>query len=55
MVLIFVKPCFDDPSEGNYQSKMNYSNSFAFKRFILERREQYEFSDIDMTLSAEFL
>jgi hypothetical protein len=20
-----------DPSEGNYQSKMNYSNSFAFK------------------------
>ena len=39
-----------DPSEGNYQSKMNYSNSFAFKDFILERRpEQYEFSDIDMT------
>jgi hypothetical protein len=38
-----------DPSEGNYQSKMN-SNSFAFKDFILERRpEQYEFSDIDMT------
>jgi hypothetical protein len=45
-----------DPSEGNYQSKMNYSNSFAFKDYILERRpEQYEFSDIDMTLSAEFL
>ena len=39
-----------DVSEGNYQSKMNYSNSFAFKDFILERRpEQYEFSDIDMT------
>lgn len=39
-----------DPSEGNYQSKMNYSNSFAFKDYILERRpEQYEFSDIDMT------
>ena len=39
-----------DPSEGNYQSKMNYSNSFVFKDFILERRpEQYEFSDIDMT------
>ncbi|TDE07721.1 asparagine synthetase B [Flavobacterium sandaracinum] len=39
-----------DPSEGNYQSKMNYSNSFAFKDFTLERRpEQYEFSDIDMT------
>ncbi|MGO4906462.1 asparagine synthetase B [Flavobacterium sp. W20_MBD1_R3] len=39
-----------DASEANYQSKMNYSNSFAFKDFILERRpEQYEFSDIDMT------
>ena len=39
-----------DPSEGNYQSKMNYNNAFAFKDFTLERRpEQYEFSDIDMT------
>ncbi|MFV8364625.1 asparagine synthetase B [Flavobacterium sp. ZT3P35] len=39
-----------DPSEGNYQSKMNYGNSFAFKDYILERKpEQYEFSDIDMT------
>ncbi|WP_348810776.1 asparagine synthetase B [Flavobacterium maritimum] len=40
-----------DASEGNYQSKINYNNSFAFKDFILERRpEQYEFSNIDMTL-----
>ena len=39
-----------DPSEGNYQAKMNYGSSFAFKDFTLERRpEQYEFSDIDMT------
>ncbi|MEY2869962.1 MAG: hypothetical protein RIR01_2465 [Bacteroidota bacterium] len=39
-----------DPSESNYQSKLNYNNSFAFKNFILERRpERYEFSDIDMT------
>ena len=39
-----------DASEGNYQAKINYSNSFAFKDFILERRpEQYEFSDIDIT------
>jgi hypothetical protein len=39
-----------DASSANYQSKMNYTNSFAFKDFILERRpEQYEFSDIDMT------
>ncbi|MFV8344084.1 asparagine synthetase B [Flavobacterium sp. XS2P39] len=41
-----------DASDSNYQSKMNYSNSFAFKDFILERRpEQYEFSDIDLTSS----
>nr|WP_315248853.1 asparagine synthetase B [uncultured Flavobacterium sp.] len=39
-----------DASESNYQSKLNYGNSFAFKDFTLERRpEQYEFSDIDMT------
>jgi hypothetical protein len=39
-----------DASDANYQSKMNYGNSFAFKDFILERRpEQYEFSNIDMT------
>ena len=40
-----------DASESNYQSKLNYGNSFAFKDFTLERRpEVYEFSDIDMTL-----
>ena len=39
-----------DPSESNYQSKLNYGSAFAFKDFTLERRpEQYEFSDIDMT------
>lgn len=39
-----------DPSESNYQSKLNFNNSFAFKNFTLERRpEVYEFSDIDMT------
>jgi hypothetical protein len=39
-----------DPSEANYQSKLNYNNSFAFKDFVLERSpENYEFSDIDMT------
>lgn len=45
------EPMFDgDSSESNYQSKINYGNSFAFKDFILERRpDQYEFSDIDMT------
>ncbi|MFT4983860.1 MAG: hypothetical protein ACI9Q9_000910 [Flavobacterium sp.] len=45
------EPMFDgDPSDANYQSSMNYVNSFAFKDFILERKsEKYEFSDIDMT------
>ena len=41
-----------DASEPSYQSKINYNNSFSFKNFILERRpEQYEFSDIDMTIN----
>lgn len=39
-----------DPSEPNYQSKLDYNQAFAFKDFLLERRpEKYEFSDIDMT------
>lgn len=46
------EPMFDgDESEGNYQSKIDYSNSFAFKDYILERNPiVYEFSDIDMTM-----
>lgn len=45
------EPMFDgDNSDANYQSKLDYGNSFAFKDFILERRpEKYEFSDIDNT------
>lgn len=45
------EPMFDgDPSEGNYQSKLDYRKSFAFKDFILERNPSiYEFSDIDTT------
>lgn len=45
------EPMFDgDASEPNYQSKIDYSKTFAFKDFILERRpERYEFSDIDTT------
>ncbi len=45
------EPMFDgDPSEGNYQTKIDYSKTFAFKDFILERSPNiYEFSDIDMT------
>jgi hypothetical protein len=45
------EPMFDgDASEANYQSKIDYNNSFAFKDFILERNPVvYEFSDIDTT------
>ncbi len=45
------EPMFDgDDSEANYQSKIDYTKTFAFKDFILDRRpEHYEFSDIDMT------
>jgi hypothetical protein len=39
-----------DASEPNFQGKINYANSFAFKDFTLDRKpEHYEFSDIDMT------
>lgn len=39
-----------DPSEADYQSKIDYSRTFAFTDFILERSPiVYEFSDIDMT------
>lgn len=45
------EPMFDgDDSDGNYQSKIDYSKTFAFKDYILERNPSvYEFSDIDMT------
>ncbi|UQD57563.1 asparagine synthetase B [Flavobacterium sp. K5-23] len=39
-----------DASDSNYQSKIDFTKSFAFKNFTLERKtERYEFSDIDMT------
>ncbi len=39
-----------DPSEPNYQSKIDYNKTFAFTDFILERNPMvYEFSSIDMT------
>lgn len=45
------EPMFDgDNSDSNYQLKLDYTNSFAFKNFILDRMpDHYEFSDIDMT------
>uniref|UniRef100_UPI00404B7E00 asparagine synthetase B n=1 Tax=Flavobacterium sp. TaxID=239 RepID=UPI00404B7E00 len=45
------EPMFDgDASEANYQAKLDFNNSFAFKDFLLERNPiVYEFSDIDTT------
>ncbi len=45
------EPMFDgDDSDANYQSRIDYSQTFAFKDYILERKpERYEFSNIDMT------
>ena len=51
------EPMFDgDESDANYQTKIDYSNTFAFKNYVLERNPmQYEFSDIDMTLKRKIL
>ena len=39
-----------DPSDPNYQSLLNFENTFAFSGFLLERDPMvYEFSSIDMT------
>lgn len=45
------EPMFDgDASQGNYQTKLDYRKSFAFKDYLLERNPNvYEFSDLDMT------
>lgn len=45
------EPMFDgDPSDANYQSKLDFRKTFAFSDFILERSPMvYEFSSIDMT------
>ena len=41
-----------DPAEPNYQAKLDYSNTLAFKDFTLVRNPlEYEFSDIDATQS----
>lgn len=45
------EPMFDgDPSDPGYQSKLDFSKTFAFSNFVLERSPMvYEFSSIDMT------
>lgn len=51
------EPMFDgDESDANYQTKINYNNTFAFKDYILERNPmQYEFSNIDVTNTRRVL
>ena len=45
------EPMFDgDPSDPNYQQQLDFSKTFAFTDFVLERNpRRYEFSTIDMT------
>ncbi|QED39024.1 asparagine synthetase B [Antarcticibacterium arcticum] len=45
------EPMFDgDPSDPGYPSKIDFTKTFAFENFILERDPMvYEFSSIDMT------
>jgi len=45
------EPMFDgDASDADYQSKIDFGKTFAFKNFTLERSPTvYEFSSIDMT------
>ena len=45
------EPMFDgDDSEANYQSRIDYTSTFAFKDYTLVRNPMvYEFSDIDTT------
>jgi hypothetical protein len=45
-----------DPSENDYQSKIDYNKTFAFTDFQLERNPMvYEFSSIDMTNKRQIL
>ena len=49
------EPMFDgDPSDANYQQRLDFSRTFAFTNFTLERNPlRYEFSSIDMTNKRE--
>ena len=39
-----------DPSDANYQDRLDFNKTFAFKNFVLDRNPlHYEFSSIDMT------
>lgn len=45
------EPMFDgDPSDPNYQNRIDYSKTFAFKNYqLVQNPMRYEFSDIDVT------
>ncbi|MEL0644404.1 asparagine synthetase B [Olleya sp. Ti.3.14] len=49
------EPMFDgDSSDGNYQAKIDFDKTFAFKDYTLERSPLvYEFSSIDMTMKRK--
>lgn len=49
------EPMFDgDASDPNYQNKIDFSRTFAFKDFILERNPNvYEFSSIDTSTKRD--
>jgi len=51
------EPMFDgDESDANYQTKIDYNKTFAFKDYILERNPMaYEFSNIDVTNTRRVL
>jgi len=54
-LLDICEPMFDgDGSDNNYQSKIDFSQTFAFKDYTLERSPVvYEFSSIDMTMKRK--
>ncbi|MCF6213666.1 MAG: asparagine synthetase B [Flavobacteriaceae bacterium] len=51
------EPMFDgDPSTSNYQDKIDFTKTFAFTNYILERNPLvYEYSSIDMTRKRRVL
>jgi len=51
------EPMFDgDPSDRNYQEKIDFTKTFAFTNYVLERNPLvYEYSSIDMTSKRHVL
>jgi hypothetical protein len=51
------EPMFDgDPSDRNYQQKIDFTKTFAFTNYVLERNPLvYEYSSIDMTSKRHVL